>query len=226
MTDAVSSHTPFFSGDGLFSHHYLSHRLPSSDLWANEDEANAVYAALRTLYLPQLAAIAQGNEEDVEDKLVAPTLTLLGFGFQKRRMIAAGPNRHFPDFLLYNTAGDADVAFQTGSHYAHCIGLLEAKRWGVALEHAATRKERSPHLQLRDYLNERPDIGWGIVTNGGEWRLYARDAAASQYLALNLSTILSAPETDTNARFAFRLFYTLFRRAAFANNARSLRDCV
>jgi hypothetical protein len=224
LIEAVTSSHPLFHGDGLFSHYYLTHRLPTADFWAEEAEANNAYDALRSLYLPLLSAIAQGNEEDVEDKLVAPTLTRLGFGYQKRRIITVGASRHIPDFLLYNNSDDADAAFQNGSHYAKCIGLLEAKRWGVALEHAATRKDRSPHLQLRDYLNERPEIGWGIVTNGSEWRLYAREAAASQYLSFSLAAILSASETDPEARFAFRLFYTLFRRDAFAESARHLSD--
>ena len=165
--------SPFFHGDGLFSTHFLTERLPTTTIWATEADTNIAYDTLRVIILPLLSAIETGNEEDVEDKIVEPALHVLGFGSQKRRMIAAGASRHFPDFLLYASPTDAQTAFQTGKHYAECVGLLEAKRWNVVLEHPATRKERSPHLQLRDYLNERPAIAWGIVTNGNEWRLYA-----------------------------------------------------
>ena len=62
----------------------------------------------------------------------------------------------FPDFLLYTSKEEADTAFHAGQYYSGCIGILEAKRWGVGLQQAATKKERSPHLQpLADFIKPR-----------------------------------------------------------------------
>jgi len=208
-------------GEGLFSAHFLTERLPNTEFYATEAEWKPVFEALRTLYQNNQAAIAKGNEEDVEDRLVGPVLELLGFGVQKRRMVPGATSKLFPDFLLYGSKDDAEVAFQTGHYYTSCLGILEAKRWGVALQQAATKKERSPHLQLRDYLNERPELNWGVVTNGAEWRLYSRAAAASEFFGVDLAKALETEDTT-----AFRLFYTLFRRAAFVNKAQGLEAAL
>jgi hypothetical protein len=217
--------TSFFFGDGLFSTHYLTERLPLSDFWANAEETATAFALIRGIYQDIKSALPGGNEEDVEDRLVSPVLAALGFGFEKRRVLSSGTgSRQFPDFLLYSSPIIAKQAFQSGNYWPDCIGLLEAKRWAVPLQTPATRKERSPHLQLRDYLNERTEIGYGIVTNGGEWRLYAQNAPASHFLAVNLAAILDAPEDDSEASFAFRLFFTLFRRRAFDAKGQVLQE--
>ena len=214
-----------FATETLFSTHYLTDRLPLSDFWGDETEAANALTRLRKLYANVKNALPNGNEEDVEDRLVAPILAELGFGTEKRRMLTAGTGaKGFPDFLLYATPEIAHHAFQTSDYWTQCLGLLEAKRWGITLQTPATRKERSPHLQLRDYLNERTDIAYGIVTNGGEWRLYAQNAPASAFLSVELAQILEAQEGDATADFAFRLFYTLFHRRAFADNARLLHE--
>ncbi len=214
-----------FTTENLFSTHYLSDRLPLSELWADETEAANALLHLRNVYAQVKNALPNGNEEDVEDRLVAPVLTALGFGYEKRRVLTSATGaKGFPDFLLYAAPELAQNAFDKHDYWAECLGLLEAKRWGIVLQTPATRKERSPHLQLRDYLNERTDIPYGIVTNGGEWRLYAQNAPASAFLAVELAQILRAQEGDKDAEFAFRLFYTLFGCRAFVDKGRLLHE--
>nr|WP_309685921.1 N-6 DNA methylase [Armatimonas sp.] len=208
-------------GEGLFSAHFLTERLPKTELYAAEDEWKPVYEALQVLFQKNRKGVEKGNEEDVEDRLVAPVLEALGFGVQKRRMVPGATSKLFPDFLLYASRDESEAAFQTGQHYTGCIGILEAKRWGVGLQQAATKKERSPHLQLRDYLNERPELNWGIATNGGEWRLYCRAAAASHFFGVDLAKALETEDTQ-----AFRLFYTLFRCVVFAHKAQLLEAAI
>ncbi len=208
-------------GEGLFSAHYLQERLPQSEIWPGEADWEPVYTHLRAVFTRNLSVVKKGNEEDVEDRLVEPALKALGFGIQKRRMMPGTTNKLFPDFLLYSSAEKAESAFQATEFYSGCLGILEAKRWGVALQQAATKKERSPHLQLLDYLGERPELNWGIATNGSEWRLYCRAAAASHFFAVNLAHVLETENTE-----AFRLFYALFCRASFDNGAKGLQSAL
>lgn len=124
------------------------------------------------------------------------------------------------------------------------VALLEAKRWLRVLDraenNAGTGAKRfdfgAPASQMLRYLS-RADVAsdravkWGILTNGAVWRLYWQDARSRAEdffeidlaLALNITGIndlASAPNRlpDPNAPSsvdALKLFYLLFRRAAF-----------
>src|SRR5205823_2614055 len=125
--------------------------------------------------------LRKGNEEDCETRFITPLLTLLGFGVSHRRSIPEAARRSLPDYLLYASPAIADAAFHTGTragYYADCLGLLEAKRWGLNLSQegkdSGGKPQRSPHYQIRDYLSESERLQWGILTNGAEWRLYCR----------------------------------------------------
>ncbi len=66
---------------------------------------------------------------------------------------------------------------------------------------------------------------WGILTNGGQWRLTCKRDRASSFFEFDLERVLLAalsPETEADARQDFQLFYALFRRAAFERDALGL----
>jgi hypothetical protein len=82
---------------------------------------------------------------------------------------------------------------------------------------------RAPSSQIVNYLirSEQP---WGILTNGGEWRLYFRDAdfADTVFYSVDLPALLGDGELALGdagqtlpAREAFRYFYLFFRPEAF-----------
>ena len=97
-------------GEGLFSAHFLTERLPKTELYAAEDEWKPVYEALQVLFQKNRKGVEKGNEEDVEDRLVAPVLEALGFGVQKRRMVPGATSKLFPDFLLYASRDESEAA--------------------------------------------------------------------------------------------------------------------
>ena len=159
-------------------------------------------------------------------------LCTLGFGWNPRKAIPDTPVRYLPDFLLYASPDIADAAFQSKNFYADCFALLEAKRWGINLSReGAKTKERSPQTQIRDYLSEASGLSWGILTNGGQWRLTCKRDRASSFFEFDLEQVLLAadqPELSAQARKDFHLFYALFRRTAFERDAneqtRSIRS--
>ncbi len=207
--------------EGLFSPHYLLHRLPGpqSPLWPEAAEADAVFEAARTRFAEYHTALQTGSEEDVEDNWIVPLVELLSFGKQPRKAIPGIDKHRLPDFLLYASPALATAAFQSKDYYADCLTLLEAKKWSVNLSREGTKsKERSPQTQLRDYLSETPTLNWGILTSGGVWRLLCKRDRASAFFEFDLERVLLSAQTpagEAGAREEFRLFYALFRRAAF-----------
>jgi len=55
-------------------------------------------------------------------------------------------------------------------------------------------------------------LGWGILTNGNEWRLYCRDAKPSHYFGINFEVAIQSKEN-------FKYFLALFSPAAFTRDA-------
>ncbi|MBI3911208.1 MAG: N-6 DNA methylase [Armatimonadetes bacterium] len=220
---------------GLFSDHYLTERLPQpgAALWPDPAEADTVFDFARELLEKTEVGLRRGNEEDCEDRFITPLLQRLGFGFTHRRPIP--DQRMSPDYLLYATQEAVDAAFEKGTreaYYAECLGILEAKRWGHNLSEEASGKGkaargRSPHYQIRDYLTESDRLAWGVLTNGAKWRLYCREERASSFFEFDLARVLKQEGmTEAEARHQFRLFYALFRRAAFerTNGSRPLDE--
>jgi len=225
-TAASQSHLPLpdehpWRTEGLFSPHFLQHRLPApqSSFWPDAAAADAVFETARTRFAEYHAALQTGSEEDVEDNWILPLVDALGFGRQPRKAIPGIDKQRLPDFLLYASPALAAAAFQSKDYYADCLALLEAKKWSVNLSREGTKsKERSPQTQLRDYLSEAPSLSWGILTSGGVWRLQCKRDRASAFFEFDLGRVLGAaqtPEGVDEAKLEFRLFYALFRRAAF-----------
>ena len=76
--------------------------------------------------------------------------------------------------------------------YAASVGILEAKKVDHPLSQISRHQQRYPHQQIRDYLNEAQVLTWSILTNGNEWRLYARDAKPSQFFGLNFEIAIQS----------------------------------
>ena len=205
--------------EGLFSAHYLTHRLadPKSSAWPPETEADAVFDWARARLQTHGAGLLRGSEEDCEGQWITPLLEHLGFGVNTRKAIPQASSLLLPDYLLYASPALAQAAFLggKGAYYGQCVGLLEAKKWGLNLSQEGGRgAKKSPHMQIRDYLSESPGLVWGILTNGALWRLYCRHDRASSYFEFDLARVLLS-EDEAAARRQFRLFYALFRRAAW-----------
>jgi hypothetical protein len=107
------------------------------------------------------------------------------------------------------------------------VGVLEAKRWERGLDGrggaADEDPNRVPSSQIINYL-VRAEQPWGVLTNGGEWRLYFRDAdfADTVFFSVDLPALLGDGELALGdvgqtlpAREAFRYFYLFFRPEAF-----------
>jgi len=96
--------------------------------------------------------------------------------------------------------------------------VQESKRFGLALDAQDDKiTSGTPHGQILRYLSTAETasdgrIRWGILTNGGVWRLYDYHARprASSYFEADLAELLELGNED-----ALRVFHLLFQRDSF-----------
>lgn len=222
----------------LFSNWFLDERLRRESLWVESaPRAAQLREDLRALFQREREALQHANEAQTEDRWIRPVLRALGWGFDVQPSGRRQGVKHVPDYALFLSPGEANESAALGDQrlvFKRACGVLEAKRWGRGLDGSGPRRdgdERVPSAQIINYL-VRTEQPWGILTNGGEWRLYFRDAdfADSVYFAIDLPALLGDDPlslgTDNAvvpAEEAFRYFYLFFRPQAFQREANGRR---
>jgi hypothetical protein len=221
----------------LFTSDFLTQSIASNADWQKEDDA-----AIDTLFA-DLAAIFERfptgqtpNETRTEDDLIWPILARLGWDhFMRQQNLTVKGREDVPDGLLFADAAakrQADTFIEDHKRYSHGIAIVESKRWKRPLDRRSSRRgeELAPSTQMLRYLRRVDDITtgklrWGILTNGGRWRLYYAGArsVSEQFFEIDLAALLDiegqgdllAPRSLADKRHALRVFALIFRREAF-----------
>ena len=211
----------------LFTHYFLTAGIEATPEWQS---AAAAVAAFRSEIAPAYAPFTDRrqppNEAVTEQELIRPILEALGWADYLPQQ-GANRNEDIPDYLLFTAAAAKERAAgrsRAEDRYQDAAIVEESKRFGLALDardEDAGGQARTPHGQILRYLATADiasdsAIRWGILTNGGVWRLYdyrARPRATGYYEA-DLAKILRSGDDD-----ALRLFYLLFRRESFTRQA-------
>lgn len=204
---------------GIFSDHYLRHRLREVSDWPSDAETALAYQKCRDLIMKNKERLSRhANEDQARHIFIEPILNLLGFHFIPEASLP-GVRKTTPDYLLFGDEQSKDAALDVSprERYAHAISLAEAKRYRHNLGAVSTHETagKFPHQQINEYLREavdqnlrKPHFGWAILTNGQEWRLYYRLANSYSYFSLDL-------EQAVNSREYFKYFWMLFHASAF-----------
>ena len=162
------------------------------------------------------------NEAETEQELIRPLLELLGWAdYLPQQGTTHGED--IPDLLLFADAdAKARAAARTrpNDRFRDAVVIAESKRLGRPLdarEPSGRVRAGTPHGQILRYLATADTVSegrirWGILTNGGVWRLYDQRARprASSYFEIDLAHLLTAGGDDD-----LRTFELLFRRDAF-----------
>ena len=209
----------------LFTQYFLSDGIRHTPEWrasVKQPEAFAAFARGVAERFKLFSQYDSPNESVTEQELIRPVLALLGWVHTLPQQGATG-NEDIPDHLLFADADSkARAAGRSDSEerYRNALLIEESKRFGLPLDtRDATDNARSntPHGQIRRYLSTADSVTdgrlrWGILTNGGVWRLYDYRARprASGYYESDLATLLQLGDEE-----ALRTFYLLFRRDAF-----------
>ena len=210
----------------LFTGYFLTDGIKATPEWRNSVAAAQEFEAFREGVRQRYDALTHSqdpNEAVTEQELIRPVLELLGWVDYLPQQ-GTTRNEDIPDHLLFPDAGSKERAgARAGAEerYRDATAVEESKRFGLPLDardRGDRRQSRTPHGQIIRYLStaeaeSESRIRWGILTNGGVWRLYdyrARPRATS-YFEADLGQLFEADDTD-----GLRTFYLLFRRDSFA----------
>jgi hypothetical protein len=127
----------------LFSHHYLTHRLPDHPQW--RQDAGPALAALRRLYQAQKERLPLYNEDQTEEEFILPLLReVLGFAgaYTVEASICRQGRVQRPDYALFaNAAQKAEADRHLGDErafYARAVAVADAKYWQRPLSQKRT----------------------------------------------------------------------------------------
>ena len=204
----------------LFTEYFLSdgirltpeRRGQGSAFAAFRDGARGVFAGF--------GSDRSANEAETEQELIRPLLELLGWTDYLPQQSASG-GEDIPDLLLFGSAeAKARASGAQGSAYLEAVAVAELKRFHRPLDTRGTGggpRASSPHAQILRYLATADSVTdgqlrWGILTNGGVWRLYDQKTRprATAFYEADLEALLNTDDED-----GLRAFHLLFRRAAF-----------
>ncbi len=209
----------------LFPDYFLTHGIREMPEWKALDAQPAAFEAFRDGILRHyttFTAFHNPKEAETEQDLIRPVLGLLGWTDYLPQQ-DANRGKDIPDLLLFSdsrTKASAAASRKPDKRYASALVVEESKRFGLSLDdrdQADGSGSGTPHGQILRYLSTAEIVSdgklrWGILTNGGVWRLYDYRARphATGYVEADLENLL-APGNEE----ALRVFYLLFRRDSF-----------
>lgn len=202
--------------------------LTPTDMSQLLNDLRNIYAAFPTARNP--------NEAQTEDDLIWPILARLGWRSSLRQQnLAARGRDDVPDGLLFAddaTKTLANAHKEDWRRYGLGLAIVESKRWARPLDRRSGRRgeETAPSTQMLRYLRRVDDLTtgnlrWGILTNGGRWRLYYSGAqsVSEQFFEIDLPTLLGLEKqsvglpsiSDETRNHWLKVFALIFRREAF-----------
>lgn len=219
----------------LFTSDFLTQSIKANADWRLLDDAaiDALSADIAAIFA-RFPTGQTPNETRTEDDLIWPILSRLGWDqFMRQQNLTVKGREDVPDGLLFADAAakrQADTFVEEYKRYALGIAIVESKRWKRPLDRRSSKRgeELAPSSQMLRYLRRVDDITtgnlrWGILTNGGRWRLYYAGArsVSENFFEIDLATLLGIDEragpplSIEEMRHALRLFALMFRREAF-----------
>jgi hypothetical protein len=141
-----------------------------------------------------------------EDDLIWSVLSRLGWTESLRQQNLAPRGREdVPDGLLFGDSAAksrANAFPEEWRRYEFGLAVVESKRWRRPLDRRSGRRgeETAPSTQMLRYLRRVEDLTtgklrWGMLTNGGRWRLYYQGArsVSEQFFEIDLPNVLAIP---------------------------------
>ncbi len=209
----------------LFTQYFLTDGIKATAEWdavAARPEAFAAFEdGVRARY-QTLSGFQDPAEAATEQELIHPVLELLGWVDYLPQQGTAR-NEDIPDLLLFADADSkarATARRRGNDRFRDAAVVGESKRLGLrfdARDGVGRVRTSTPHGQILRYLTTADSVSdgrirWGILTDGGVWRLYDHRTRprASAYFEADLAEML-----EPGAEDALRTFYLLLHRDAF-----------
>ena len=220
----------------LFSQDFLTRgicEMPPYEKFT--DNALIAFRERLSCIFQELRADSVINEAQTEQIIIERVLSELGWGSDYLPQVNLSGKRRedVPDILLFpnsETCAAALAETRDDRRYRHGLAILEAKRWLRPLDRGDNTDPQdpgAPSSQMLRYLSRAEVVSdravkWGILTNGGLWRLYWQDARSrsEEFFELNIAAALGVPGVQSDLEIfdpdhTLRLFFLLFHRTAF-----------
>ncbi len=204
----------------LFSNYYLDSLIVGQSQWTDTPDIESDYAAIKALFDAVAPNAEHLNEAQTEHEFIQPVLEQLGHTFEVQPSLQTSQGTRVPDYAFF-ASSDAHSAAQphinTNEFFKTALAVGDAKKWSRNLDRRTQDggdpfNNQNPNYQIDSYLRSA-DKDWGILTNGGQWRVYHRQTSyrLDSFYEVDLAALLSE-NIDLDA---FRYFYCLFRHDAF-----------
>ncbi|MEP2942344.1 MAG: hypothetical protein ABJO72_00945 [Hyphomicrobiales bacterium] len=233
-----------FSGS-LFTSDWLTETIVQSQDWLSiDDQALVAFQEEIAKHFDNFPTAQKPNETQTEDDLIWKILASLGWSnYLRQQNLSVKGRTNVPDGLLFPSVEAKDKANDFPEEYKRYVygaAVVESKRWARPLDRSSGKRgeEIAPSSQLLNYLRRVDDLTdgnlrWGILTNGGRWRLYWQGArsVSEQYFEIDLAAVMGIPghgdglfQLDENQRLhALRIFMLMFRLEAFTSDTTDKR---
>ena len=208
----------------LFSDYYLDSLIVEQPQWTDTPDIESDYAAIKALFDAFAPNAAHRNEAQTERELIQPLLERLGHVFEVQPTLQTPQGTKRPDYALFASREAQEAAqphINTNQFFNTAFAIGDAKAWSRNLDRRVEGtgdpfNNQNPNYQIDFYLR-CADKDWGILTNGGQWRLYHRQTSyrMDSFYEVDLAALLS----ENGDLDSFRYFYCLFRRDAFTPDA-------
>ncbi len=224
----------------LFTRDYLLEGIARTERCKNLNESVLESKRVRLLEVAnEFLRIKNPNEAETEANFIYPVLEILDWSdCQVQQILSTKGRKQVPDALLFADESARDQAVSEAEQwkrFQYGLAVVEAKRWGRALDRAdrqSLSEEGVPSTQMLQYLS-RVDVQTGgrvklgILTNGAKWRLYFQGAlsVSEDFFELDLAKALELPGHELDLvdlsdprltpETALRLFVLMFDKTAF-----------
>ena len=209
----------------LFTQYFLTDGIKETDDWNSSTTQSEAFTDFKDKIRQRLDALSQSvepNEATTEQDLIRPVLESLGWTDYLPQQGTSG-GEDIPDHLLFKDSESKATAAarqNANDRYLDAHLVQESKRFGLPLDKRDSDENLNsgtPHGQILRYLTSADSvtdgrIRWGMLTNGGIWRLYdfrARPRASGYYEA-DLTELIQSGDDD-----GLRAFFLLFHRESF-----------
>ncbi len=202
---------PEVSNKNLFSNHYLQNLIQRTPEWKSDEHVDA-FQRIKKIYKGEGVFLKGLNESQLEERFFKKIFSII---FPYFEVQAGTGTADFPDYAFFpdkDTLDKAQLEKKKKSFYINALAIGEVKKWDTELdrfEKNKSNKSRNPSFQIWLYLHET-EPKWGVLSNGGKWRLYHQDKLWDYYYEIDLVTLLENDDVE-----AFRYFYYFFRKEAF-----------
>ena len=209
----------------LFTRYFLVDGIRATSEWVssvNRPEAFTTFRNALSDLFEAFSAYNAPNEATTEQDLIRPIFELLGWTDYLPQQ-SSTRNEDIPDHLLFSDPEAKEKAVarpNPDARFQDALLVQESKRFGLPLDSRNTdgkHRSRTPHGQILQYLSTAEsrtdgDLHWGVLTDGGVWRLYDHRARprSTAYFEADLGDMLRSGNED-----GLRVFYLLFRRYSF-----------